>query len=168
MAEDAEKEEASGGGGGGGLVKIILLVVGLLLGGGGGFFFGKNMGEKKLHEAEKLEPAAGPVSKDPNTMVGEMFKLEPFVVNLNEARGNSYLKATVELEMDSETLKAELEKRKAQLRDTVLQLLSSKSSQELRALEGKFRLRDELLSRINAMLVNGTVTRVYFTEFVIQ
>ncbi|MBF0414349.1 MAG: flagellar basal body-associated FliL family protein [Magnetococcales bacterium] len=167
MAEDADKEE-SGGGGGGGLIKIILLVVGLLVGGGGGFFFGKGMGEKKAQEAHKLEPVAETVTKDPNSMVGEMFKLEPFVVNLSEPRGNRYLKSTIELEMDGEALKAELERRKAQLRDTILQLLTSKSSQELQALEGKFRLRDELLSRINAMLVNGTVTRVYFTEFVIQ
>ncbi|MBF0144582.1 MAG: flagellar basal body-associated FliL family protein [Magnetococcales bacterium] len=166
MAEDSEKEES--GGGGGGLIKIILLVVGLLVGAGGGFFFGKGMGEKTAKEAQQLEPAAENVNKDPNTMVGEMFKLEPFVVNLSEPRGNRYLKSTIELEMDSEALKSELERRKAQLRDTILQLLTSKSSQELQAMEGKFRLRDELLSRINAMLVNGTVTRVYFTEFVIQ
>lgn len=169
MAEDSEAEgSGGGGGGGGGLIKIILLVVGLLIGGGGGFFFGKGTGEKKAEEAHKLEPAAETVNKDPNTMVGEMYKLDPFVVNLSEPRGNRYLKSTIELEMDSEALKAELERRKAQLRDTILQLLTSKSSQELQALEGKFRLRDELLSRINAMLVNGTVTRVYFTEFVIQ
>ncbi|MBF0110255.1 MAG: flagellar basal body-associated FliL family protein [Magnetococcales bacterium] len=167
MAEDSEKEE-SGGGGGGGLIKIILLVVGLLVGAGGGFFIGKGMGEKAAQEAQQLEPAAETVNKDPNSMVGEMYKLEPFVVNLSEPRGNRYLKASIELEMDTEALKAELERRKAQLRDTVLQLLTSKSSQELQAMEGKFRLRDELLSRINAMLVNGTVTRVYFTEFVIQ
>ncbi|HIJ83902.1 MAG: flagellar basal body-associated protein FliL [Magnetococcales bacterium] len=169
MAEDSEKEESGGGGGGGGgMIKIILLVVGLLVGAGGGFYLGKSMGEQKAVEAQKLEPAAETVNKDPNSMVGEMFKLEPFVVNLSEPRGNRYLKSTIELEMDGEALGAELERRKAQLRDTILQLLTSKSSQELQALEGKFRLRDELLSRINAMLVNGTVTRVYFTEFVIQ
>ncbi|HAT49918.1 MAG: flagellar basal body-associated FliL family protein [Nitrospirae bacterium] len=169
MAEDSETEESGGNkGGGGGLIKIILLVVGLLAGAGGGFFVGKGMGEKKAAETQQLAPAAEVVDKDPNTMVGEMYKLDPFVVNLSEPRGNRYLKSTIELEMDSEALKAELERRKAQLRDTILQLLTSKSSQELQALEGKFRLRDELLSRINAMLVNGTVTRVYFTEFVIQ
>lgn len=167
MADDPE-EESGGGGGGGGLLKIILPLIGLLIGAGGGFYLGKTMTEKGVQEAAKLDPVAEAVSKDPNAMVGEMFKLTPFVVNLNEPQGNRYLKATIELEMDSSALQAELDRRQSQLRDTVLSLLTSKSSKELQALEGKFRLRDELLSRINAMLVNGTVTRVYFTEFVIQ
>ncbi|MBF0448334.1 MAG: flagellar basal body-associated FliL family protein [Magnetococcales bacterium] len=165
MAEDAEQEEGSGGGG---IMKIILPVVALLIGAGGGYYLGGSMTEKSIQEAEQLEPSAERISKDPVEMVGGMFKLDPFVVNLNEPRGNRYLKTTIQLEMDSEELQAELERRSAQLQDVILSLLTSKSSKELQALEGKFRLREELLSRINALLVNGVVTRVYFTEFVIQ
>ncbi|MBF0453297.1 MAG: flagellar basal body-associated FliL family protein [Magnetococcales bacterium] len=165
MAEEAEQEEASGGGG---IMKLVIPIVALLIGAGGGFYLGGSMTEQSIQEAEKLEPKAEPVNKDPNSMVGEMFKLDPFVVNLNEPRGNRYLKTTIQLEMDSEALMAELERRNAQLQDVILSLLTSKSSKELQALEGKFRLREELLSRINALLVNGIVTRVYFTEFVIQ
>ena len=165
MAEEAEQEEGSGGGG---IMKIVLPVVALLIGVGGGYYIGGSMTEKSIMEAEQLEPKAEEVNKDPNAMVGEMFKLDPFVVNLNEPRGNRYLKTTIQLEMDSEALLAELERRNAQLQDVILSLLTSKSSKELQALEGKFRLREELLSRINALLVNGVVTRVYFTEFVIQ
>ncbi len=149
-------------------MKLILPVVALLIGVGGGYYLGSSMTEASIKEAEQLEPQEEAVSKDPNAMVGEMFKLAPFVVNLNEPRGNRYLKTTIQLEMDSEALLAELERRSAQLQDIILSLLTSKSSKELQALEGKFRLREELLSRINALLVNGVVTRVYFTEFVIQ
>ncbi|MBF0401001.1 MAG: flagellar basal body-associated FliL family protein [Magnetococcales bacterium] len=169
MAEEAEKE-AGGGGGGGGLMKIIIPVVALLLGGGGGYFAGNSSGSKQVEEAKALqpEPKAGEVAKDTNAMVGDMYKLEPFVVNLNEPKGSRYLKTTIQLEMSSPELKAELDRRSAQLQDVILALLTSKTFQELQALEGKFRLREELLSRINALLVNGTVSRVYFTEFVIQ
>jgi flagellar protein FliL len=165
MAEEAEEGEGSGGGG---MMKIILPVLALIIGVGGGYYLGNSMTEKSFKEAEQLEPKEEAVNKDPNAMVGEMFKLDPFVVNLNEPRGNRYLKTTIQLEMDSEALLAELERRNAQLQDVILSLLTSKSSKELQALEGKFRLREELLSRINALLVNGVVTRVYFTEFVIQ
>ena len=163
MAEEAEEE-----GSGGGIMKLVLPIVALLIGVGGGCYLGSSMTEQSISEAEQLEPKAEKVTKDPNAMVGEMFKLDPFVVNLNEPRGNRYLKTTIQLEMDSEALQSELERRNAQLQDVILSLLTSKSSKELQALEGKFRLREELLSRINALLVNGTVTRVYFTEFVIQ
>lgn len=169
MAEEAEKE-AGGGGGGGGMMKIIIPVAALLLGVGGGYFAGNSSGSKQVEEAQALapEPKGGEVAKDTNAMVGDMYKLEPFVVNLNEPKGSRYLKTTIQLEMSSPELKSELDRRSAQMQDVVLALLTSKSFQELQALEGKFRLREELLSRINALLVNGTVSRVYFTEFVIQ
>lgn len=167
MAEDLEMEKESGGGG---FMKLLLPVVALLLGAGGGYMIGSSMTAKNFEDAQALQPTAesGEMAKDPNAMVGDMFKLDPFVVNLNEPRGNRYLKTTVQLEMDTPELQTELERRQAQLKDVILALLTSKSSQELQALEGKFRLREELLSRINALLVNGSVTRVYFTEFVIQ
>ncbi|MBF0340883.1 MAG: flagellar basal body-associated FliL family protein [Magnetococcales bacterium] len=194
MADEAEQES---GGGKGGLMKLILPLVALLLGVGGGYFLGSSMGQKHTAEAEKLEPTQEQKSKKPEEMVGAMFKLDPFVVNLNEPKGNRYLKTTIQLEMDDggkkeagkgdkkeeagghgaapkdgaagkSPLEQELERRKPQLQDVILALLTSKSSKELQALEGKFRLREELLARINALLVNGSITRVYFTEFVIQ
>ncbi|MBF0627708.1 MAG: flagellar basal body-associated FliL family protein [Magnetococcales bacterium] len=194
MADEAEQES---GGGKGGLMKLILPVVALLLGVGGGYFIGSSMGGKHAAEAEKLEPTPEQKAKKPEEMVGVMFKLDPFVVNLNEPKGNRYLKTTIQLEMDDggkksepgkgekkeeagghgggaagggskSPLEQELERRKPQLQDVILALLTSKSSRELQALEGKFRLREELLARINALLVNGSITRVYFTEFVIQ
>ncbi|NGZ05491.1 MAG: hypothetical protein G8237_03975 [Magnetococcales bacterium] len=190
MADEAEQE--SGGGKGGGLMKIILPLVALLLGVGGGYFIGSSMGGKQAAQAEKLEPTPEQKAKKPEEMVGAMFKLDPFVVNLNEPKGNRYLKTSIQLEMDDggkksdvkpgekkeegkegaaggkSPLEQELERRKPQLQDVILALLTSKSSRELQALEGKFRLREELLARINALLVNGSITRVYFTEFVIQ
>jgi flagellar FliL protein len=169
MAEEAEKE-AKESGGGGGLLKIIIPVVALLLGAGGGYFMGNSAGSKHVEEVKNLEPEpkGGEAPKDTKAMVGDMYKLEPFVVNLNEPKGSRYLKATIQLEMSSPDLKAELDRRAAQMQDVILALLTSKSFQELQALEGKFRLREELLSRINSLLVGGTVARVYFTEFVIQ
>lgn len=166
----ADEDEVEAGGGGGGMLKIILPVIALLLGGGGGYMLGTTTTTAQIEEAQALEPEAeeGDVSKDPNAMVGDMHKLDPFVVNLNEPKGSRYLKTTIHLEMGDPELSMELERRSAQMRDVILALLTSKSSQELQALEGKFRLREELLSRINALLVNGTISRVYFTEFVIQ
>ncbi len=162
--EDQDMEE---GGGGGGIIRLLIVVIpALLIGLGGGYFLGSSMVEQAVVEEEQKEPK--PASADPTEMVGEVFSLDPFVVNLNESRGNRYLKTTISLEMSDKELLSELERREPQIRDMTLALLTSKNTRELQALEGKFRLREELISRVNAMLINGHIKRVYFTEFVIQ
>ncbi|MEG3638083.1 flagellar basal body-associated FliL family protein [Magnetococcus sp. PR-3] len=166
MAEEGNPEEE--GGGGGGLMKIIIPVVALLLGVGGGYFLGDMMAAKETAEAAQAEPEDTKKPEDIQAMVGDVFPLEDFLVNLNEGRGNRYLKATIELELDTEELRPEVERRQPQIRDVILSLLGSKGAKELMDAEGKFRLREEILSRINAVLVNGNVKRVYFTAFVIQ
>lgn len=164
MAEEAEQEQS----GGGGIVKLLILVIpALLVGLGGGYFIGKSLTETAMKEEQIKEPKEEEAKvKEPS--VGPMFKLDAFTVNLHEPRGNRYLKTTIQLELDSDLLKPEVEKRLPQIQDIVLALLTSKTTEELQSLEGKFRLREELLSRINALLVNGKLKRVYFTEFVIQ
>ncbi|MBF0621695.1 MAG: flagellar basal body-associated FliL family protein [Magnetococcales bacterium] len=167
MADDFEGEGGEEGGGGLSIVKILLIALpALLLGAGAGFFLGGSMTEQSIAEAEIVDPEGA--KEDPSEMVGEIYKLDPFVVNLNEPRGNRYLKTTIQLELDTPELRPELERRQPQIQDMILALLASKTTKDLQALEGKFRLREELLSRINTALVHGNVKRVYFTEFVIQ
>ena len=61
-----------------------------------------------------------------------------------------------------------LEANKAKVRDALLLLLSSKTSQDLATLEGKILLRKEIVDRLNQALGQAKVARVYFTDFVIQ
>ena len=163
MGEEAEQESEEQGGG---MMRLLILVVPtLLVGLAGGYFIGSSITESEESEKSKLGPEIQ-IMKEPD--IGQMFQLEPFVVNLNEPRGNRYLKTTIQLEMEGDTLQSELERRQAQMRDIILALLTSKTTKELQQLEGKFHLREELLSRLNQLLVSGKIKRVYFTEFVIQ
>ncbi len=57
---------------------------------------------------------------------------------------------------------------KPKVRDSILDLLSSKSYKEMMDPIGKQRLRDEVALRVNAYLTKGKIFKVYFTEFVIQ
>ncbi|MBF0187628.1 MAG: flagellar basal body-associated FliL family protein [Magnetococcales bacterium] len=164
MAEENEQEDDEGGGG---LVRLLIVVLpALLIGLGGGYFVGKTMTESAVEEQIQAEPEGR--EEDPTEMVGEVFALDPFIVNLNEPRGSRFLKTTIQLELDHEALRPELERRRAQLRHTILSLLTSKSTRELQALEGKFQLQGEIQARVNRLLINGRIKRVYFTEFVIQ
>jgi flagellar FliL protein len=46
--------------------------------------------------------------------------------------------------------------------------LSSKSYSDIGTVEGKYKMRDEIVARVNQYLTNSKVSTAYFTEFVIQ
>ena len=82
--------------------------------------------------------------------------------------GKRYLKITMELEVNKEEDKLLIENHNAQIRDTVLLLLSSQSLKEINTMEGKLELKQNLLSRMGQILGDGVIRRIYFTEFVVQ
>jgi flagellar FliL protein len=60
----------------------------------------------------------------------------------------------------------EIDKRKAQVRDIIIILLSAKSYEEVSTREGKDNLRAEIKDTINSFLTKGKISSVYFTEFI--
>lgn len=63
-----------------------------------------------------------------------------------------------------------LAKRENQLRDVIIRILSSKKSDEVLTLDGKARLKEELVDGLNEALAleEPPVVGVLFTEFIIQ
>ncbi|MFH1079622.1 MAG: flagellar basal body-associated FliL family protein [Pseudomonadota bacterium] len=104
----------------------------------------------------------------PPPVIGTLWPMDPFIVNLRENNGERYLKVILQLEVTQPAVVAELDLLKPKLRDSTLDLLGSKSFQELQDLSGKQKLRDDLMIRLNSFLTSGKIVRVYFTEFVIQ
>ena len=100
--------------------------------------------------------------------MGPVYNMETFLVNLNEPQGKRYLKAKVTIELDTENVQVELERRLPQIRDGVLTMLSSKAYSDISDLTGKYQLRAELISIINSYLKTGKIANVYFTEFIVQ
>ncbi len=147
-----------------GLLIIIIIVV-LLLGGGGfgAYWFLLRAPAPTAEELAQIEAA-----KKPNPEILPVFALKPFVVNLADKKSRRYLKVTMKLELSNEDLLEEVDKRRAQLRDVVLTLLSSKTADEISTMEGKFLLRQDIIKRVNVNLVSGKVTKVYWEEFVVQ
>jgi flagellar FliL protein len=113
------------------------------------------------------EKGESPAQKAPAS-TGQMFDMEPFIVNLSDAPEIRYLKLTMKLELEKDGAQNDLNARMPQLRDAILVLLSSKDSTALRTTQGKFQLRDELTQRVNSALPKKIVRTVYFTEFVLQ
>ncbi len=147
---------------------IIIIVVALLLLGGGGFagwkFF---LAEKPSGDnGESVEEAQESAKKAP--LVKIMSEMKPFVVNLLGNDGKRYLKAKIDIEVDDEAIKKELEERNSELRDAILLLLAGKSFDDISSPRGKIELRTQLVEQINGILGQGGIRTLYFTEFVVQ
>jgi flagellar FliL protein len=145
---------------GGGLLKWIIIGVVLLCViagavGGGLYYFRGAATEKKKPDL-------------PPPIIGMLWPMEPFIVNLRDNNGERYLKVVLQLEVSQPAVVAELDLLKPKLRDSALDLLGSKSYQELQDLSGKQKLRDDIMIRLNSFLTSGKIVRIYFTEFVIQ
>lgn len=111
---------------------------------------------------DKKESSKGQVTE------GAIWPLEPFIVNLVDQGGDRYLKIVIELDVSDKNCVPELNQMKPRLRDNILDLLSSKSYKDISDFTGKQRLRDEITMRLNSFITSGKITKVYFTEFVVQ
>lgn len=95
-----------------------------------------------------------------------MIPMETFVVNLAGSRGRKLLKVNMEFEVEGDLVQDEIDKRKPQIRDIIIILLSSKTYEDLSARKGKEFLRDEIRDTVNAFLTRGRINKVLFTEFI--
>jgi len=146
--------------------KGLILIAGavVLIGALGGVLFFSPWGKallgtnKKAAEAKKIEKVAS----------GHIYKMDPFVVNLRDSERMHYLKIKMEIESSEEKPNEEYDKRLPQLRDMILTVLTSKSSNELRDSEGKSQLRKEMQERLNQLVRSFQIKTIYFSEFIIQ
>jgi flagellar FliL protein len=127
-------------------------------------------GEEAAAEAEGGEEGEGEAGEatGPAPLSERLISLDPFVVNLDESGAKRFLKTRIELETASPAKKATLQTRSAQMRDTIIVLLTSKRLEDLGGFEGKVILKNEIERRLNDLLGEDQIRSVLITEFVIQ
>ena len=157
MAEEQVKEEGKQSGGKKKLIFILIPVLLILIGGAGAYFF---LTHKKKESTKQMVVAP--------QKLGVMYNLGSFLVNLADKNANTYAKVSITLELSNQKVQQEVVKRLPIIKDAVINLLSSKTYDEIRTPEGKEELRLELIKRINAILVTGGVQNIYFTQFIVQ
>lgn len=161
--QEGEIEEPSKGGS---MKLIIIGVVALVVIGGGAagawfFLSGDSDGKPAAEQAGKDSGAEAP-------LVGPIFSMKTFIVNLADPGGRRYLKVKLDLELTSKEAESEMRARVAEVRDQIILALSSKTYQQIQGVAGKTVLREELMARANAVLKKGKVKKAFFTEFVVQ
>ncbi len=169
MAEKPDKAKESPAKGK--LNKKLLLVIGaavliILIGGGVAAY----LMLKSSKDAETDDPGQRvPVPVvNPQADIGPTVDIAEFVVNIISDQETHYVKSALTIELTNEQAKDEMNRRMPQVRDAILLLVSNKTFEELRDLQGKKQLKAELLSKINALMQTGQAKSIYFTEFVVQ
>ncbi len=138
-----------------GLVAVAGIAAGVI-------FYMRSGGEEEGAEASTGKKQAA-VKKMP-----VIYSLEPFIVNIHDGANLRYLKVKLEFEITAPEAKEELDKIQAPMRDAILVLLSSKNLEEITMTDGKNKLRDEVMATVGKVASPGKVTKVYFTDFVVQ
>ena len=175
----------------------MLLLVGLLVilaaGGAGVYYFfikskpaeaaGKNESEEKSKksnskkESGSKDEAANDSEKNSlhdslpdDAEVKSVVELQPFIINLADSDSPRYLRMTVSLGIGGEG--GEEAKPEAlfltRVKNAMLSVLTMKNSQDVLTVEGKAKLRKELLEAAQAASEEPRVEAIYITDFIIQ
>ena len=176
--DDAEGGEELEGGSkkSGGKKKLLMIVLPILLigGGGAGVFF-SGLADSLLGKDKNIEVAAEHGEEvsaghgDDSEHGTVYFELPQMLVNLSSSgRRTSFLKIVVSLELTSEKDKASLENALPRIIDNFQVYLRELRVEDLRGSAGLYRLREELLFRVNAAVSPARVTDVLFKEMLVQ
>ncbi len=147
---------------------VVVLLFGMM---GGGFFLMWQKMNTALVQAQSQNDngkVAEEEAKQEKQTIGPIYKMDTLIVNLADQGGKRYLRITMELELSAPEVLEEIQTRMPQLRDTILMIIPSKQYSDIASTEGKVALRDELIAKMNAILKKGTISTIYFTEFVVQ
>ncbi|MCA0399652.1 MAG: flagellar basal body-associated protein FliL [Proteobacteria bacterium] len=157
----AEGEEAPKAAGGGGKKKLIIIAAAalLVLGGGGAGFYMWQKG--KAAEAEKAQAKKKTV----------FFDLPEITTNLAMQPGQErpvFLKLKVALEIEDQKMVAEITPLMPRVMDNFQIFLRELRPSDLEGSAGLYRLKEELVRRINAAVYPSRVEAILFKDVLVQ
>ncbi len=167
--EEEEVMEAGGPGKklfGPSMIKMLVIIAGalvmIIISGTIAYFVAQKVG--KPPATEKTSPEKVQKVKPLN-----YFDMRDFSINTSDIDEPHFVKLTISLGYEALTveLQTELGARRQELRDIVISVVGSKKFSDLNTQDKRNELKKDLLKRINDVLINGQITGIAFTEFVI-
>ncbi len=151
------------------LIIFIVLPILLLVGAGAGLYF-SGMLDSMLgveHPAEGEEAAESDEPKKIENFV--FYDLPEIIVNLSASgRKNTFMKISVSLQLEKQEEVAELEKITPRIVDKFQVYLRGLQVEDLQGSAGIYRLREELLARVNVVTQPVKIHDILFKEILIQ
>lgn len=160
---EAEGEASGKKGGKGKLIIIIAAVLILLIGGGAGaFFMGAFDSAAPTEDGEVVVPVAPKI-------VYKYYDMPEMLINLSSDSGQvRFLKLLVSVEYEEGVDAATIIAAKTQIEDLFQTYLRELTTADLEGSMGIFRLREELLKRINLIIAPEKINGILFKKIVVQ
>ncbi|SEP98586.1 flagellar FliL protein [Devosia sp. YR412] len=172
MAAEAEVED--GAPAKKGIPKLFIIIgaaaIVVLLGGAGLFMFLSAGSAPAEGDAAHGEAAAdghgGEAGAAGHTFI---FNLPPMIVNLNnEGANGAFMKLTVALEVANEEMMTAIQPSMAKVIDAFQVYLRELRRSDLEGSAGVYRLKEELLRRVNVAIYPNKVESILFKEILVQ
>ena len=164
MTAEAEVDEAAPPVAKNGRRRLIIIiaaaaVLAILMIGAGLYFF---LGVGKSVDAK---PAATAMAA-PSSFI---FNLPEMTINLNtDGNSQSFMKLTVALEVANEQMMTQIQPRMAKVIDAFQVYLRELRPSDLQGSAGIYRLKEELLRRVNVAIAPAEVDSILFKEILVQ
>jgi flagellar FliL protein len=151
-----------------GKLPVIILAVVVLAGGGGAawWFLKAKQTDPKATAAQKAADAAKP------PLYTQLDKDLTTGLTRSDAEDH-YLQVEIKIKIANEKVAEKINQRSPEIRDALLLLMTSKTSEDLKTVEDKQRLAAEMAAQINRVIQSTKpetdgVLGVYFTAFMLQ
>jgi flagellar FliL protein len=146
-----------------GMPKLFILIgaaaLAVVLGGAGLFVF----------LSANSAPAGNAAAGGPVAARSFIFNLPPMVVNLNnEGDAGAMMKLQLALEVADEAMMVEIQPRMAKVTDAFQVYLRELRRSDLEGSAGIYRLKEELLRRVNVAIYPSRVESILFKEILVQ
>ena len=100
--------------------------------------------------------------------VKKIIELQPFVVNLADTEGSRYLRMSVSIGVGETKEEKPDPILMTRVRNALLAVLTTKTSDEILTPQGKSILRKELLKAARAAIEEPHIEAIYITDFIVQ
>ena len=99
---------------------------------------------------------------------GVLVSLEEMIVSLNSGARPRYLRTTISVEAADAAAATSVEERMAEFRDATIMALSHHAVEDLLSFEGKEAVKAEIKDSLKALMDEGLVLNVFYSDFVVQ
>lgn len=146
---------------------LLLVLPFLLLPAAGGAWMAFTQYERLDQVAEAAGLTASSEEEKP-VKYGQFTEIGNMIINPAGSDGRRYLMVSIGLETDESAVLDELGEKDVVVRDVILKRLGARTVKELSDTKLRDELKQELRDTVNTVLSRGAVSRMYFTQYVLQ
>jgi flagellar FliL protein len=146
------------------IVAVALVAVGI-----GGWLFLQH--KKAADAAAAMAVAAEQAKAQAQAQAApedSFFDLDEFLVNLANPEGERYLRTTMSLSFTHETARDTIKNQLPKIRDAIIDTLSNQKTQDLSGPDGREKVKEAVLARLEHIVPGAGFDGVYFQLFTFQ